>query len=53
VIYERHGQTIFVRASKEVIISAGAIGTPHLLMLSGVGHAEHLLSAGVCLVLNL
>ncbi len=34
-------------ASREVIISAGAIGSPRLLMLSGIGPADHLTKAGV------
>ncbi|MBW8487622.1 GMC family oxidoreductase [Actinomadura parmotrematis] len=36
-----------VGARREVILSAGAIGSPHLLMLSGVGDPGHLREAGV------
>jgi choline dehydrogenase len=36
-----------IRAGREVIASSGAIGTPRLLMLSGIGPAGHLKSAGV------
>ena len=34
------GKSIFIGANKEVICSAGAIGSPHLLQLSGIGDAE-------------
>ena len=41
-----------VRASAEVIVSAGAVGTPHLLMRSGIGPAHHLREVGVDVVLD-
>ncbi|MFV2035598.1 MAG: GMC family oxidoreductase, partial [Halocynthiibacter sp.] len=36
-----------LRATREVIVSAGAIGSPKLLMHSGIGPADHLKSVGV------
>jgi choline dehydrogenase-like flavoprotein len=47
ITYRRHGITKFVRATKEIIVSAGAIDTPKLLMLSGIGPKQHLNSVGV------
>ncbi|MET0984548.1 MAG: GMC family oxidoreductase N-terminal domain-containing protein [Steroidobacteraceae bacterium] len=37
VRYRRDGQVFTVRAGREIVLSAGAIGSPHLLMLSGIG----------------
>jgi len=39
------GDTIL--AGREVLVAAGAIGSPQLLMLSGIGPADHLRSVGV------
>jgi choline dehydrogenase len=39
-------------AEKEVILSGGAIGSPHLLMLSGIGPREELEAAGVACVVD-
>jgi choline dehydrogenase len=39
-----------IHAEREVIVSAGAIGSPHLLMLSGIGPAEHLRAHGTQVV---
>jgi choline dehydrogenase len=42
-----------VRAGKEVILSAGFVGSAQLLMLSGVGHAEHLKDNGITVIADL
>ncbi|XP_049869050.1 ecdysone oxidase-like [Pectinophora gossypiella] len=47
VVIERDGKTQRILANKEVIISAGAINTPQLLMLSGIGPKDHLDSLGI------
>ncbi|HXC26888.1 MAG TPA: GMC family oxidoreductase N-terminal domain-containing protein [Stellaceae bacterium] len=49
VVYSRGGQVETVDAGREVILSAGAVGSPHLLQLSGVGDPEVLQQAGIAL----
>jgi len=44
---KRHGLMETISANKEVILSAGAIGSPQILMLSGVGSPEELKSHGI------
>ena len=43
----RNGEVIELQAAQEVILSAGAFGTPQLLMLSGVGPADDLRRHGI------
>lgn len=47
VHFERKGKHLEVRANKEVVLSAGSIGSPHILQLSGVGAASTLAKAGI------
>lgn len=41
------GELRSVRATREVILSGGTINSPQLLVLSGVGPAEHLRALGI------
>ncbi|KAF9484384.1 pyranose dehydrogenase [Pholiota conissans] len=44
---------VTLTASKEVILSAGAVGTPHILLHSGIGDKKELAALGIQSVLNL
>ncbi|XP_012269363.2 glucose dehydrogenase [FAD, quinone]-like [Athalia rosae] len=50
VRFRRGGKMYTVRARKEVILSAGAIQSPQLLMLSGIGPRKHLEEMGIPVV---
>ncbi len=52
VEYQRGGHAGSVRARREVIMSAGAFGTPQILMASGLGPGAHLQSLGITPVLD-
>ena len=43
----------FIVEGEEIILSAGGVNSPHLLMLSGVGPADHLRSLGITVVHDL
>ena len=47
VAYIQHGEEREARCSGEVILCAGAVKSPHLLELSGIGNPEILQSAGI------
>ncbi|MET0718600.1 MAG: GMC oxidoreductase, partial [Pseudoxanthomonas sp.] len=47
VAYASGGQEIQARAEREVLLSGGAINSPQLLMLSGIGPADHLQEHGI------
>lgn len=47
VSYLVDGQEVVATASEEVILAAGAIHTPHLLQVSGLGPADQLAAAGI------
>ncbi|MDQ7905371.1 GMC family oxidoreductase N-terminal domain-containing protein [Phytohabitans sp. ZYX-F-186] len=48
----RNGQAVEIRASREVILAAGALASPKILQLSGIGPAETLRSAGIDVVVD-
>ncbi|XP_050500799.1 glucose dehydrogenase [FAD, quinone]-like [Diabrotica virgifera virgifera] len=53
VMFTKGGKTYNVGANKEIIISGGAIASPQILMLSGVGPKRHLEDVGVDVIQNL
>jgi choline dehydrogenase-like flavoprotein len=53
VAAEGSGAAELLRAEREVILAAGAIGSPKLLLQSGIGPAEHLRTVGVPVVHDL
>jgi choline dehydrogenase len=52
VEYERKGRRHTVTARREIVLCAGAFGTPPLLQLSGVGPADHLRTVGITRVVD-
>ncbi|MEI5671754.1 MULTISPECIES: GMC family oxidoreductase [unclassified Nocardioides] len=52
-VTDKDGSQRTIRAGKEVILSAGFIGSAQILMLSGIGHAQHLKDHGIDVVADL
>ncbi|MCC6948749.1 MAG: GMC family oxidoreductase N-terminal domain-containing protein [Bradyrhizobiaceae bacterium] len=50
--YRQNGATKIAYARGEIVLSAGSIGSPHLMLLSGVGPAAHLKEFGIDVVLD-
>ncbi|MES2433010.1 MAG: choline dehydrogenase [Pseudomonadota bacterium] len=53
VTYRRHNESHTAHARREVIVSSGAINSPQLLLLSGIGPADHLKEHGITCRVNL
>ena len=53
VEYRQGGETRTIRARREVVLCGGAIHSPHLLMLSGIGPAAHLREHGIAVLHDL
>ncbi|MEM1274367.1 MAG: GMC family oxidoreductase N-terminal domain-containing protein [Pseudomonadota bacterium] len=53
VTYLHNGAPVSVRAGSEVILAAGAIDSPRLLMVSGIGPAEDLADVGIDAIVDL
>jgi 4-pyridoxate dehydrogenase len=51
--YSRNGAIVDARANAEVILSGGSMNTPQLLMLSGIGPADHLREFGITPLVSL
>ena len=52
VEYEKEGKRHVIKAHHEVILAASSINSPKLLMLSGIGPAQHLQQHGLPVVVN-
>jgi choline dehydrogenase len=52
VRWRQDGATRSARCRGEVILAAGAIGSPHIMLLSGIGPAQHLQGHGIPVVLD-
>ncbi len=47
VVYRRDGKEVVANAEREVLLAAGAVNSPQILMLSGIGNGAHLRNHGI------
>lgn len=47
IAYKKGGKELQLRAKRAIVLAGGAFGTPQLLMLSGIGPADHLREHGI------
>ena len=52
VVYAQNGALVEAQAEREVLLCGGAYNTPQVLMLSGIGPAEHLRGLGITPVID-
>ena len=53
VAFRQDGRLVTARAAQEVILCGGAVNSPQLLMLSGIGPREHLMEFGISVLHHL
>ena len=53
VLARHNGEDLTLRADREIILSAGAYGSPHVLMLSGIGRADMLIPNEISPIVDL
>ena len=53
VEYEAHGRKVIASADREVVVAGGAIGSPRILLHSGVGPADQLRALGIAVAADL
>jgi choline dehydrogenase len=53
VDFAENGESRRVRANREIVLSAGAVNSPQILMLSGIGNADELMAHGIKVVHDL
>ncbi|KAF7324875.1 DBR1-domain-containing protein [Mycena kentingensis (nom. inval.)] len=53
VEFTYNNSTVVVKTHKEIILAAGTVGTPHILLKSGIGNATTLLALGITPIVDL